>query len=83
MRRSEAGGSRSLHVFALVALAGGPDGRIVQASGLFTPAVIPGAIVPHAGPSFYTRYGDLFAWGTVGIALVAVLAPLGPVVLPS
>jgi apolipoprotein N-acyltransferase len=60
-----------------------PDGRIVQASGLFTPAVISGAIVPHAGASFYTRYGDLFAWGTVGIALVTAIGSLTPIVLPS
>lgn len=59
-----------------------PDGHIVQASELFTPAVISGAIAPHAGASFYTRYGDLFAWRTVGIALVAILAPLGPIVFP-
>jgi apolipoprotein N-acyltransferase len=51
-----------------------PDGRIVQASGLFTPAVLSGAIIPRTGESFYTRYGDLFAWGTVGVALAVVLA---------
>jgi apolipoprotein N-acyltransferase len=55
-----------------------PDGRIVQASGLFTPAVLSGAIIPRAGESFYMRYGDLFAWGTVGVALALVLAALAP-----
>ncbi|MGH8065983.1 MAG: apolipoprotein N-acyltransferase, partial [Candidatus Entotheonellia bacterium] len=60
-----------------------PDGRIVQASGLFTPAVISGAIFPHVGASFYTRYGDLFAWGTVGIVLVTAIGALAPIVLLS
>ncbi|MGH8071850.1 MAG: apolipoprotein N-acyltransferase [Candidatus Entotheonellia bacterium] len=60
-----------------------PDGPIVQASELFTPAVLSGAIVPHADASFYTRYGDLFAWGTVGIALVTAIDQLVPIVLPS
>jgi apolipoprotein N-acyltransferase len=55
-----------------------PDGRIVQASGFFTPAVLSGAIIPRTGESFYTRYGDLFAWGTVGVALAVMLAALAP-----
>lgn len=50
-----------------------PDGRIVQASELFTTAVLAGAITPRAGGSLYTRYGDLLAWGNVGGALAAVL----------
>jgi apolipoprotein N-acyltransferase len=59
-----------------------PDGRIVQASGLFTPAVLSGAIVPRAGESFYMRYGDLFAWGAVGGALTLVLAAFAPCIFP-
>ena len=58
-----------------------PDGRIVQASGLFTPAVLSATIAPRTEASLYTRYGDLFAWGTVGVALGAVLAALAPIVL--
>jgi apolipoprotein N-acyltransferase len=59
-----------------------PDGRIVQASGLFTPAVLSGAIIPRTGESFYTRYGDLFAWGTMGVALAVILAALVPRIFP-
>ncbi len=59
-----------------------PDGRIVQATGLFTPAVVAGGIARRTGSTPYTRYGDLFAWGTVLIALAAVLAGLGPITLP-
>lgn len=59
-----------------------PDGRIVQASELFTTAVLAGTITPCAGVSLYTRYGDLFAWGTVGIALAVALAALAPSVPP-
>lgn len=49
-----------------------PDGRVLQASELFTTAVIWGTIAPRPGLSLYTRYGDLFAWGTVVVALAAV-----------
>ena len=59
----------------------GPDGRIVQASELFTPAVVSGLIAPRIGASLYTRYGDLFAWGAVAVALAALLGALGPVSL--
>jgi apolipoprotein N-acyltransferase len=58
-----------------------PDGRIMQASELFTPAVLSATIAPRAGISFYTRYGDLFAWGTVVVTLAAALAALAPSVL--
>ncbi len=53
-----------------------PDGRILQATGLFTPAIVVGGIQPRGEGNLYTRYGDVFAWGTMGIALAAVLAPL-------
>jgi apolipoprotein N-acyltransferase len=56
-----------------------PDGRVVRASGLFTPAVLSATISPRAGVSVYTRYGDLFAWGTVALALAAALGTLAPV----
>ncbi len=58
-----------------------PDGRIVRASGLFTTAVVSGAIAPRTEGSLYTRYGDLFAWGAVGVTLAAVLPGLAPVIL--
>jgi len=53
----------------------GPDGRIVQASGLFTREVVSGKIAPRAGVTFYTRYGDVFAWATVAGTL-ALMWPL-------
>lgn len=53
-----------------------PDGRIVQASGLFTREVVSGTIAPRIGLSVYTRYGDVFAWATVAAAL-AVIWPIG------
>ncbi|HXK34461.1 MAG TPA: apolipoprotein N-acyltransferase, partial [Dehalococcoidia bacterium] len=53
----------------------GPDGRIVKASGLFTREVVSGTIAPRAGVSFYTRYGDVFAWAAVAGTL-ALMWPL-------
>jgi predicted amidohydrolase len=53
-----------------------PDGRIVQTSGLFTREIVSGTIAPRIGLSAYTRYGDVFAWATVAVAL-AVVWPTG------
>lgn len=39
-----------------------PNGRIVHASDLFVPAVITERIHIERAQTFYTRYGDLFAW---------------------
>jgi len=47
----------------------GPDGRIAQASGLFTREIVSGTIAPRGGVSVYTEYGDVFAWATVAVAL--------------
>lgn len=60
-----------------------PDGRIVQAAEIFTPRVLSGTITPRTGVSLYTRYGSLFAWGTVAVALAAALAALRPISLPK
>ena len=51
-----------------------PDGRIVQASGLFTREVVAGAITPRRRTTFYTRYGDVFARAALGAALLGLLA---------
>jgi hypothetical protein len=59
-----------------------PDGRIVQTSELFTSAVLSATITPRSGGSLYIRYGDLFAWGAVGVTFAAVLATLVPSTLP-
>lgn len=58
-----------------------PDGRIVRASGLFSPEVLSGAITSRTGVSPYTRFGDLFAWATVAVALAAAMVGLRPVAL--
>ncbi len=46
-------------ISALVA----PTGRIVRQSDLFVEAVLSGTLAPGSPGTFYTRYGDLFAWG--------------------
>lgn len=53
----------------------GQDGRIVEASGLFTREVVRGTISPRFGVTFYTRYGDVFAWAAVAGTL-ALMWPL-------
>ncbi len=53
-----------------------PDGRVVQAMGLSTPAVLSGSVRARAETSLYTRYGNVFAWGTVVVVLGALLAKL-------
>ena len=51
-----------------------PFGRTYEATDLFTPAVAV-ATVPVGQPAtFYTRHGDLFAWGCLLIVLVALVA---------
>ena len=51
-----------------------PFGRTYEATDLFTPAVAV-ATVPIGQPAtFYTRHGDLFAWGCLLIVLVAFVA---------
>ena len=51
-----------------------PRGRIVQASGIFEPAVIAGRIGLVKGQTFYTRYGDLFAWMCVAFVVAVWIA---------
>ena len=51
-----------------------PFGRTYEATDLFTPAIAV-ATVPVGQPmTFYTRNGDLFAWGCLLIVLVAFVA---------
>lgn len=50
-----------------------PDGRIVESSALFTRGVLTGTFTRRTTPTFYTRYGDLFAWTTVGVSAAALL----------
>lgn len=53
-----------------------PDGEIVRATELYTPAIVAGTITARSGVSVYTRYGDIFAWATVMVALIAVFVPI-------
>jgi len=50
-----------------------PDGEIIQASALFTPAVLAGTVsaIPRHTP--YVHYGDAFAWGTVIVSTIVAL----------
>ncbi|MGH7405769.1 MAG: apolipoprotein N-acyltransferase [Candidatus Methylomirabilales bacterium] len=52
-------------ISALVA----PSGQIVERSDLFVEAVLSATMAPRSGGTFYTRRGDLFAWGSVLISL--------------
>ncbi len=51
-----------------------PDGRILHASGLFTREVVTGVVAPRSRTTFYTRYGDVFALGTLLVMGVVLLA---------
>ncbi len=53
-----------------------PSGHVVQASSLFTDSVLNGTVGMGAGSSFYTRFGDVFAWGCLAVTLVFGLAML-------
>jgi apolipoprotein N-acyltransferase len=47
-----------------------PTGRILQQSDLFGEAVLSGTVTAGTAKTFYTRYGDLFAWAC---SLISVL----------
>lgn len=51
-----------------------PSGKVVQASPLFQDAVINGTVGLGAGFSFYTRFGDVFAWGCLAASAVIIFA---------
>ena len=50
------------------------NGSIVQQTSLFTPASITGIIYKKAEKTFYTNYGDLFAWFCSGVSLLLIAA---------
>ena len=52
-----------------------PDGRIVAATRLYQRGVLTGAVAPRAETTFYSRYGDVFAWSALG-GTVGMLIPL-------
>ncbi len=51
----------------------GADGRVLWTSGLFVPEAHALDLPLHPGGSFYSRFGDLFAWGCVGLSIVGML----------
>ncbi|MDD5558594.1 apolipoprotein N-acyltransferase [Candidatus Methylomirabilis sp.] len=51
-----------------------PSGRILHASDLFVPTVITDQIRVERAQTFYTRYGDLFAWICVIFTVVVFMA---------
>jgi apolipoprotein N-acyltransferase len=51
-----------------------PEGRILQASDIFVPAVISGRIRAERDATFYTRFGDLFAWLCVTFIVAVFMA---------
>ncbi|MDE2814240.1 MAG: apolipoprotein N-acyltransferase [Gemmatimonadota bacterium] len=53
-----------------------PFGRTYEATDLFTPAVAVASVPVGQPMTFYTRHGDLFAWGCLLIVLVALVARL-------
>ncbi len=46
-----------------------PTGRILTATPIFTERAVTGSIPLSAASTFYTRFGDVFAWGCVIMAL--------------
>lgn len=51
-----------------------PNGRIVRASDIFVPAVMTDRIRVERTQTFYTRYGDLFAWICVVFIVTVFMA---------
>ena len=53
-----------------------PTGRVLERSDLFVEAVLSGTFTPGSARTFYTRYGDVFAW-VCGLISVLLLATRG------
>lgn len=54
-------------------------GHIIRMSGLFHEALITGEVRAGNQLTFYTRYGDLFAWGCVFLVLAGGMVMILPV----
>jgi len=56
-----------------------PRGRVLEKTELFQPTVLVRDVPFVAGATFYTRYGDVFAWGcfltAVGLTLASLRRP--------
>jgi apolipoprotein N-acyltransferase len=53
-----------------------PHGRVLERTELFDRTVLVREVSLLAGSTFYTRHGDLFAWGCLGAALALTAAGL-------
>jgi apolipoprotein N-acyltransferase len=53
-----------------------PFGRQSQTTGIFHPAALVEALPRREGETFYTRYGDLFAQGCVGLSIIGLAVSL-------
>ena len=51
-----------------------PRGRIVERTELFRPAILVREVAFVPGTTFYTRHGDLFAWGCLAAAAAITAA---------
>jgi apolipoprotein N-acyltransferase len=51
-----------------------PFGRVVARLGMFSAETLRAEIRPLQLRTFYTAYGDVFAWGIVGAAAIALIA---------
>jgi apolipoprotein N-acyltransferase len=49
-----------------------PTGRIRQTLGLFERGVIRGRLMERTRTTFYTRYGDVFAYACLGLSVLAL-----------
>jgi apolipoprotein N-acyltransferase len=52
----------------------GPDGDVHQRTGLYEQATVRTAVAPRSGLTPYARFGRLFEWSLVAVALVALAA---------
>jgi len=48
-------------------------GRILETSDLFTEAHLTRTLVPGTGKTFYTRFGDVFAWLCALVTILAIV----------
>jgi len=51
-----------------------PTGQILSQTDLFMEAALTGSIHLRKGETFYTRYGDVFAWLCLAFSLVALIS---------
>lgn len=50
-----------------------PQGRVTASSGLFERQNIHGELYPRTDTTFYTKYGDVFAWSCAGLFAALLL----------